>query len=71
MIENLLSVKKRANRRPSANRATDKKAVGKLSDGDRYDRFVKMAQEVAASENPVDFESAFDKIVMLPRDHSK
>jgi hypothetical protein len=35
----------------------------KLSDADRHKRFVKLAKEVEASEDPKDFERAFMKIV--------
>ena len=34
----------------------------KLSDEDRHERFVEMAREVEASENPKDFERAFDEV---------
>ena len=35
----------------------------KLTDAERYKRFVDMAHEVGASDNPKDFEKAFKKVV--------
>lgn len=54
-----------------AKRLTRKKPVAKnklrprpkLTDADRHARFVETAREVGASENPTDFENAFNKIV--------
>jgi len=34
----------------------------KLTDSERFQRFREMAKEVEASENPKDFEKAFDKV---------
>jgi hypothetical protein len=38
----------------------------KLSDEERHERFVEMAREVGASEDPKDFDKAF-KRVALPK----
>jgi hypothetical protein len=35
----------------------------KLTDAERHKRFVDMAREVGASDNPKDFEKAFKKVV--------
>jgi hypothetical protein len=35
----------------------------KLTDAERHKRFVDMAREVEASDDPKDFDKAFDKIV--------
>jgi hypothetical protein len=35
----------------------------KLTDTERHKRFVEMAHEVEASENPKDFDEAFKKVV--------
>ena len=34
----------------------------RLTDAERHKRFVDMAKEVEASEDPKDFETAFDKV---------
>jgi hypothetical protein len=34
-----------------------------LTDAERHERFVEMAREVEASENPKDFEAAFERLV--------
>lgn len=34
----------------------------KLTDAERHKRFVEMAKEVGASENPKDFEKGFKKV---------
>jgi hypothetical protein len=39
------------------------KRLPKLSDAERHKRFVEMAQEVEASEDPKDFERAFKTVV--------
>jgi hypothetical protein len=39
------------------------KRLPKLSDAERHKRFVKMACEVEASEDPKDFDLAFKKVV--------
>jgi hypothetical protein len=39
------------------------KRLPKLSDAERHKRFVEMAREVEASEDPKDFEEAFGKVV--------
>jgi len=40
-----------------------KKATPKLTDAERHKRFVEMAREVEASDDPKDFESALKKVV--------
>jgi hypothetical protein len=35
----------------------------KLTDAERHKRFVEMAREIEASEDPQDFDRAFDKVV--------
>jgi hypothetical protein len=35
----------------------------KMTDAERFKRFVDMAREVGASEKPKDFDKAFDKVV--------
>lgn len=37
-------------------------ATPKLTDAERHKRFVAMAKEVGASDNPKDFERAFKKV---------
>jgi hypothetical protein len=39
----------------------------KLTDAERYKRFLDAAKEVGASDDPKDFERAFDKIVRPKR----
>jgi hypothetical protein len=39
------------------------KRLPKLSDAERHKRFVKMAREVEASEDPKAFDRAFEKVV--------
>lgn len=38
------------------------KAAPRLTDAERHKRFVDMAKEVEASDNPEDFDQAFDKV---------
>ena len=38
----------------------------KLTDAERYKRFVDMAHEVEASDNMKDFDEAFKKVVNVP-----
>jgi hypothetical protein len=45
------------------------KRLPKLSDAERHKRFVDMAREVEASEDPKDFERAFRKVTR-PKDKS-
>lgn len=45
---------------PSGNRS--KRAKNKLTDAERHKRFVEMAQQVGASEDPKDFDRAFKKV---------
>jgi hypothetical protein len=40
------------------------KPNSKLSDTERHKRFVEMAKEVGASEEPKDFEKAFKKVAL-------
>jgi hypothetical protein len=51
------------------NRKADRKP--KLTDAERHRRFVEMAREVGASENPKDFERAFKKVVSEKRSGDK
>jgi hypothetical protein len=39
-----------------------KRQTEKLTDAERHKRFVDMAKEVEVSEDPKDFEKAFDKV---------
>lgn len=39
-----------------------KSAAPKLTDAERHKRFIDMAKEVEASEDPKDFEKAFEKV---------
>ena len=39
----------------------------KLTDAERHKRFVEMARQVGASDNPKDFEAAFKKVAK-PKD---
>jgi len=39
----------------------------KLTDAERHERFVDMAREVGASEEPKDFEKAFKKVISRPQ----
>jgi hypothetical protein len=43
------------------------KRLPKLTDPERHKRFVEMAHEVEASENPADFEKAFRKVISTPQ----
>ncbi len=38
----------------------------KLTDEERHKRFVDMAREVGASDDPKDFDKAFKKVVIQP-----
>jgi hypothetical protein len=38
----------------------------KLTDAERYQRFLEAAKEVGASDNPKDFDRAFAKVVKPP-----
>jgi hypothetical protein len=38
------------------------KKTSKLTDAERHKRFVEMAKEVGASEDPKDFEKAFKRV---------
>ena len=50
---------------------TSSKRVPKLTDAERHKRFVDMAREVEASEDPKDFDRAFEKIARLNPDTKK
>ena len=43
------------------------KAKPSLTDSERHERFVTMAREVEASEDPKDFERAFQQVAKPPR----
>jgi hypothetical protein len=43
----------------------------KLTDAERHARFVEMAREVEASEDPKDFERAFERVTTPPKDGRK
>jgi hypothetical protein len=47
--------------------AAKSKAKPKLTDADRHKRFVAMAREVGASDDPKDFEKAFKKVTSAPK----
>jgi hypothetical protein len=42
---------------------TSSKRLPKLTDAERHKRFVETAREVEASDDPMDFDRAFDKVV--------
>jgi hypothetical protein len=44
-------------------------AKPKLTDAERHKRFVEMAAEVKASDDPKDFDKAFKKITARPVKH--
>lgn len=43
-----------------------RKEAKKLTDAERHKRFIDMAKEVEASEDPKDFEKAFRSVVTTP-----
>lgn len=45
------------------------KSKPKLTDADRHKRFLEMAREVEASDDPKDFEKAFKKVVPVMTCH--
>jgi hypothetical protein len=47
---------------PTKGSSNSPKSIGKLTDSERHKRFVDMAKEVGASENPKDFDVAFKKV---------
>jgi hypothetical protein len=47
-------------------RKSEKKKT-KLTDAERHKRFLDMAREVEASDDPKDFDKAFDKVVSPPK----
>lgn len=46
--------------------ATKTKPKTKLTDAERHKRFVDMAREVQASDDPKDFDKAFGKVTAEP-----
>jgi hypothetical protein len=48
-----------------------RKPQPKLTDAERHKRFVDMAKEVEASEDPKDFEKAFEKVAPTKREPKK
>ena len=47
--------------------ATKSKAKSKLTDTERHKRFVDMAREVGASNDPKAFDKAFERVVEKPK----
>jgi hypothetical protein len=43
----------------------------RLTNAERHKRFVEMAREVEASDNPKDFEEAFKAVVSSPKSREK
>jgi hypothetical protein len=62
----LLHVATTTNLDPMA-RKSPPKPLPKLTDSDRHKRFVEMAREVEASEDPKEFDIAFKKVVAPPK----
>jgi hypothetical protein len=54
-----------------ARKQTTKRRLPKLTDAERHKRFVEMAHEVNASEDPKEFDLAFKKVVRIPRPSAK
>jgi hypothetical protein len=50
---------------------TKQKREPKLTDAERHKRFVDMAHEVEASEDPKDFDRAFNKVVTPKTPHRR
>ena len=48
------------------NKSLPRKKNPKLTDAERHERFVDMAREVGASEDPKDFDKAFKKVTPKP-----
>jgi len=46
-------------------------AKAKLTDAERHKRFVEMAREVEASDDPKDFDKAFKKVATVKRQPSR
>jgi hypothetical protein len=46
---------------------TTKPKSAKLTDAERHKRFVEMAREVGASDDPKDFDKAFKKVALPKR----
>jgi hypothetical protein len=46
-------------------------AKARLTDAERHKRFVDMAKEVGASDDPKDFDKAFKKVTPPPKGHQK
>lgn len=50
-----------------ATSARKSQSTRKLTDAERHKRFVDMAREVGASDNPKDFDKAFRKVTSVKR----
>jgi hypothetical protein len=50
--------------------ATKPRRNPKLTDAERHKRFVEMARQVEASEDPKDFDKAFEKVISTKRSAS-
>jgi hypothetical protein len=48
-----------------------KKQNAKLTDAERHARFVETARKVGASEDPADFDKAFNKVVPVKKTTKK
>jgi hypothetical protein len=55
---------KAGSEKPKAKAKAEKKP--KLTDKERHKRFVDMAREIEASEDPKEFDKAFDKVASPP-----
>lgn len=51
--------------------ATKKRPKPKLTDAERHKRFVAMAREVEASDDPRAFDKAFKRIIGAPKDRKR
>jgi hypothetical protein len=52
----------------STSKKNPRKPLPKLSDAERHKRFLETAHEVGASNDPKDFDEAFDKVVTSKQD---
>ena len=43
----------------------------KLTDTERHERFVEVARDAGASEDPEEFEKAFKRVTSKPPEHSR
>jgi len=50
-----------------ARKSATRPKAPKLTDSERHKRFVEMAREVGASDDPMDFEKAFKKVIPAPK----